>query len=121
MEENMNCIGTCKFCGQTQHLEPACDADKEMLDHIATMRCSCNEAQHYQKIYNAGQEIDATLGENFPDAADMAKKAVELVDKGLIASVSINTGDHMTVKVSANAKGEIRVVSTESFSSIIQV
>lgn len=117
----MKKTGACKFCGQVQTLNPSCDADEDTLNRIATMQCTCEEAKHYQNIQEISAQIDETWGTNFPETAELAKKAVKYIDKGKMASVSINTGNHMTVKISISSKGEIKVISTESFSNIIQV
>ena len=61
------------------------------------------------------------MGNEFPRDNGAGKKAVKYIDKGKMASVSINTGNHMTVKICISSKGEIKVISTESFSNIIQV
>lgn len=111
--------GACIFCGQTQQLDPACDADQEKLNHIATMQCNCPDAEHYRNMEEVSQQIDEAWGEDMPEAAVLAKQAVAFINKGAIQSVNINTGACVKIKVSANSKGEISVVSTESHSNVI--
>lgn len=54
-----------------------------------------------------------------PEAATLAKQAVAYIDKGAIQSININTGNCVKIKVSANSKGDISVVSTKSHSNVI--
>lgn len=121
MAESKLKTGTCIFCGQTQQLEVMCDADEEKLNHIATMKCNCEGAVHYQNIQEVSEEIDKAWGKDMPEAAALAKAAVAYIDKGALQSVNINTGMCVKIKVSANSKGEISVVSTESHSNVISV
>ena len=114
-------IGSCDFCGQTQQLDPACDADQEKLNYLATMQCDCEAAIHYQNIQKVSKQIDEEWGKDLPEAAALAKQVVEYIDKGVIQSVNINTGFLVKIKVSVNSKGEISVVNTESHSNVISV
>lgn len=113
--------GACIFCGQTQQLDPACDADQEKLNHLATMQCDCADAVQYRNMEEVSQQIDEAWGEDMPEAAVLAKQAVAYINKGAIQSININTGECVKIKVSANSKGEISVVSTESHSNVISV
>nr|DAF33455.1 MAG TPA: hypothetical protein [Caudoviricetes sp.] len=72
-------------------------------------------------MQDISDQIDNGWGRNFPEAAELTKKAVEYIDNGRMTSVNINTGNHMTIRISSNSKGEIKVVSTESFSDVIQI
>lgn len=117
----MSRIGTCIFCGQTQQIEPNCDATDEKVNWIATMQCDCEDARHYQNMQGAAQEIDDMWGKTLPEAASLAKQAMTYIEKGAIQSININTGNCIKIKVSANSKGEISIVSTESHNNIISV
>ncbi len=121
MADNEMKTGVCIFCGQTQQLDPACDASQEKLNHIATMQCDCEDAVHYRNIQEASNQIDEAWGNNMPEAAVLAKQAIAFIAKGTIQSININTGACVKIKVSANSKGEISVVSTESRSNVISV
>lgn len=112
--------GKCIFCNQAQALDVQCDANEEKLNHIATMQCECEAAKHYQNTQDIAKQIEDSLGDRFPEGSMLAKQAVAYIDSRKIKSVSIDTGECTKIKISANSKGEISVVATESHSNIIQ-
>lgn len=83
------------------------------------MQCSCEDALHFQNLNGVAEEIDESWGADMPEAATLAKQAAAYIDKGAIQSININTGNCVKIKVSANSKGDISVVSTESHSNVI--
>lgn len=112
--------GKCIFCNQSQLLDVECDANEERLNHIATMQCECENAKHYQNTQEITVQIDENLGDRFPEGSMLAKQAVAYIDNKKIKSVTIDTGFCTKIKISANSKGEISVVATESHSNVIQ-
>lgn len=96
--------GVCRFCGQIQHVEVEANSNDQTIIEAATMLCRCEDAHTYQMITKGQKKINELFGEDYPDAAEVLKLAVNSVVGGTVAKVVIDTG--------ADIKGQITLKTT---------
>ena len=77
MKDNVK-IGACRFCGQTQQLDPECEATEEKLYWLATMQCSCEDALHFQNLNGVAEEIDESWGGRHAGSCNISKAGSSL-------------------------------------------
>lgn len=122
--------GCCIFCGQIYQLTYERDIEPHTLNkidgynslddeynHIATMHCSCNDARHYQHIYNsrlrARENIDKLFTEDTCAAQkELLKEIADFIAGSKVKRCSMVLGDNIKASLSMTTKGSIKVKRT---------
>ena len=105
--------GTCKYCGQIHHMNTTGQCSEEQLNDWATEMCSCAGAKIEKKRHTSEEKakdnIEKLFRENYPEAADLLRQAVNPVVRSIIAGITIDTGHGIKGKVTLTGKGKVKV------------
>ena len=115
--------GSCKFCGQIRYitaedLQGAPVGVTDPAEHIATMRCDCQEARDYQRLETVKWESQRNINElfsvDYPHESRLMKDAVELMCYSNIRGLTIKLEGNTTAKLAKNNEGTIKIVKTKT-------
>lgn len=115
----------CRYCGQMVQFAEESDLTEHQAQEIATMKCRCEEAVHYQKEKqrkeNALKNVSKLFGEDAPidkrvkeDIVKILMAAVEQVYEGGVAKIVLNLRGGVKASVTQNSKGELNVERVET-------
>lgn len=95
-------IGACKFCHQTTMLMVPNDATPDMVEHEATMNCTCKLSKEYQEKQMAEESLQMSIdaarasidelfdGDDYEGLRRSLKGCIEAIAKMKIKKVTVN-------------------------------
>jgi len=104
--------GSCLCCGQIYLVAPLDpDAPADTLDHMATMKCTCNGAKDYQKLQESITRAKSNIRKlcSSDKIIELLTAAVDMVAEQAVASVSVNDGYNVRYRLSMTGAGKIKV------------
>lgn len=103
--------GTCKFCGQTVHLQMITEQPEEVLDELASEKCDCVEAKEERERKKAEEKALENVKKLFGeyDAGAVLMAAVHPVAIAAINSVTVDVDDGVKGKVFQDKNGKVKV------------
>lgn len=101
--------GCCHYCGQIINLETDGKRTEAELDRMAQHKCDCVGARRARRIENTEQNIDELFAEQFPEVAELLKKAAPLIMQYKLNKITIDTGKKVKAVLTMNSKGMIKV------------
>lgn len=120
MEENekKENIGTCRYCGQTRHIETIGDVSQSDLDDMATDMCLCLDAVNAKRKKARDKKLKEFIEKRFKtqELIDFIKEAIKLIDDETIEDFSITLYPDKTCKIWKSNDGQmnIRIKKTEN-------
>lgn len=106
----MNSIGCCKFCGQIGSVVTGEDLTEDMIGHLVTMQCRCDEAREYQKIEQKKTYAEGNINKILEEDGDTIRQ----ICLGMVDALARQT----ITKVSVTTLKGIRVMMTGKANSI---
>lgn len=102
----------CRFCGQINMIDGAVDENE--AEEQATLGCKCDGARVYrqrkERIEKAKDNIELALCKIDQEVCEYLKGCTELVERGRIGTITIDTGNGIKCTVKSTNKGTIKVV-----------
>lgn len=87
--------GTCKYCGQLKTFEApdSIAEDQDKIDEEVSNKCNCEAAREEARKSNAQFRAEKYIDKYFKgETAELAKRAVPLIIRNEIDSLTINAG-----------------------------
>lgn len=110
--------GTCRFCGQMRQIETAAGWSQDEVDEAVTETCRCPSAEKYRhekKIKRKGHEAVNRMYSGLPEeVVEILDNAVDLIAEGEIKTITVEARRKVKAKISATAKGGIKVERVEN-------
>lgn len=129
-EELETQIGACRFCGQMGQIKVNQPWDCEEVNEAVTETCDCYEAikytrkkrqkEHAREIIEKQFGADAAQGEEDRIVIDLLHELSENIIEERIENAAISIGRGIKAKISATAKGTIKVERAETKKEIHQ-
>lgn len=103
-------MGTCKFCGQSKHIETIGEVSQDKLDEIATNECHCERAEFERRSAERREKVEKFLNEEVPEySRELFEKAIRYVEnpETEVEYVAIKTSDGWITKILTNSSGAL--------------
>lgn len=123
-------IGACRFCGQMGQIEVNQPWEREEVNEAVTEMCDCYEARTYTRKKNQKERAHKIIEKQFGAFAaqdeedriviELLHELSENIIEERIESATISIGRGIKAKISATAKGTIKVERAETKKEIHQ-
>lgn len=118
VNEKKENIGTCKFCGQTRHIETIGDVTQSELDDMATDMCICPESINLKRKNARDKKLKEFIEKRFKSQKliDFLLEVIKLIDDAVIEDCQITLYPDKVCKIwkSSDMQMNVRIKKTEN-------